>query len=294
MSGSILVSGAAGTLGKRVLERLLARKSGDRIVATTRKPEALAAFAAQGVDVRRADFDDEAGLATAFAGVERALLISTDSLDKPGHRVQQHAAAIRSLEAAGAKHVIYTSMPNPQKSRILIAKDHADTEALLAKSSLGYTVLRNNIYSEMLLPGLERAVASGKLVDAREGGKLAYVTRDDCAAIAAAVLAEPPAGNQILDVTGAEALGSAQIAELVTQLSGRKIEHISIPLQALTDGMVEHGLPRPVAEIYASFDAGVAAGELDLVSDHVARFTGKKPQSFADFLRANPSAWAVA
>lgn len=294
MSGSILVSGAAGTLGKLVLERLLARKSGDRIVATTRKPEALAAFAAQGVDVRRADFDDEAGLATAFAGVERALLISTDSLDKPGHRVQQHAAAIRALEAAGAKHVVYTSMPNPQKSRILIAKDHAETEALLAKSSLGYTVLRDNIYSEMLLQGLQRAVASGKLVDAREGGKVAYVTRDDCAAIAAAVLAEPPAGNQILDVTGAEALGSAQIAELVSQLSGRKIEHLSIPLGALTDGMVEHGLPRPVAEIYASFDAGIAAGELDQVSDHVERFTGKKPQSFADFLRANQSAWAAA
>jgi NAD(P)H dehydrogenase (quinone) len=294
MSGSILVTGAAGTLGKRVLERLLARKGGDHIVATTRKPEALAAFAAQGVEVRRADFDDEAGLAAAFAGVERALLISTDSLDKPGHRVQQHAAAIRALEAVGAKHVAYTSMPNPNKSRILIAKDHAETEALLAKSSLGYTVLRDNIYSEMLLQSLQSAVASGKLIDAREKGKVAYVTRDDCAAIAAAVLVEPPPGNQFLDVTGPEALGSAQIAELVSQLSGRKIEHVSIPLSALIDGMAEHGLPRPIAEIYASFDAGIAANELDLVSNHVERFSGQKPQSFADFLRANKSAWAAA
>jgi NAD(P)H dehydrogenase (quinone) len=275
-----------------VVELLLERSDGARVIATTRKPDGLADLAARGVDVRRADFDDEASLPAAFRGVERALLISTDALDEPGKRTRQHERAIRALASAGVKHIVYTSIVNPNSSKILISKDHAATEAALAQSGIAHTVLRNNIYSDYQFMGLQRALASGKLVDARGSGKVGFVTREDCARTAAAVVAEPPAGDQRLDVTGPEALSSAELAALASQISGRPLEHQSIPLTALIDGMVQHGLPRPLAEIYASFDAGTAAGELDVTSDSVARFTGNKPQSMVDFLRANQTAWA--
>jgi NAD(P)H dehydrogenase (quinone) len=145
----------------------------------------------------------------------------------------------------------------------------------------------------MLLDNAKRAVASGKLVDAREQGKVGYVSREDVAEVAAAVLIQPPAASQVLDVTGPAALGSVEIAALLSELSGRTIAHQSIPLAALVDGMVQHGLPRPLAEIYASFDAGVAAGELAVTSDVVQRFTGRAPESLGEFLRRNRAAWAA-
>jgi NAD(P)H dehydrogenase (quinone) len=292
MSGSILVTGASGQLGKRVVELLLERGKATRIIAATRKPESLAALAARGVEVRRADFDDAASLTGAFEGVERALLISTDSLDEPGKRKRQHAAAVKALAAAKVQHVVYTSIINPVGSRITISEDHAATEAELEKSGLPHTVLRNNVYSDMLLVGaLQRAVAGGKLVNASGSGKVGYVTREDVARIAAAVLSEPPANSQKLDVTGPEALSGAEVAALASEISGKQIEHLSIPLAALIDGMVQHGLPRPLAEAYASFDAATAAGELDVKSDSVERFTGSKPQALGDFLRAHKAAW---
>ena len=66
---------------------------------------------------------------------------------------------------------------------------------------------------------------------------------------------------------------------------------MSISLPALIDGMVQHGLPRPLAEAYGSFDAATAAGELEVKSESVERFTGTKPQALGDFLRANKAAW---
>ena len=202
MSGSILVTGASGQLGKRVVELLLERSGATRIIAATRKPEGLAALKTRGVEVRAADFDDEASLGSAFRGVERALLISTDSLGEPGKRQRQHAAAVKALAAAGVQHVAYTSIINPVGSLITISVDHATTEVELEKSGLHHTVLRNNVYSDMTLGSLQRALASGKLVNASGAGKVGYVTREDCARIAAAVVSEPPAGNQKLDVTG--------------------------------------------------------------------------------------------
>ena len=294
MSGSILVTGASGHLGRRVVELLLARSSGMRVIAATRKPDGLSALAALGAEVRRADFDDQASLASAFQGVERVLLVSTDSVDEPGKRVRQHAAAVRAVANAGVQHVAYTSIVNPVNSKILLSKDHAQTEAELSKSGVPFTVLRNNMYSEYQFAPLQRALASGKLIDAKASGKVGFVTRDDCARIAAAVLAEPPSGNQVLDVTGPETLSSAELVQIASELSGRKLEHQPIPLAALIEGMVQHGLPRPVAEIYASFDAGTAAGDLDVKSDHVERFTGQRPVAMRDFLRENQAAWAGA
>jgi NAD(P)H dehydrogenase (quinone) len=290
---TLLVTGASGHLGRRVLELLLAQGTRS-IVATTRTPESLADFAAKGVEVRRADFDEEAGLAAAFAGVTRALLVSTDALDRPGRRLAQQRAAVRALEVAGVEHVVYTSLVGPVGSSIAIAPDHAGTEAAIIESRMGSTILRNNLYAELLLGSLPPALASGRLVDARGRGKVAWVTREDCARAAAAALLDGTAGRRILDVTGPAALDGDELAAIASEVFGRSIEHLSIPLDALVDGMVAHGMPRPIAEVYATFDVAIAKGELAGPSDGVQRLTGRAPQSIRELLLANRAALAGA
>src|SRR3954451_17331110 len=98
MFQKLLVPGAAGHLGRRVIANLLntGLEAASHIVAATRDPNKQSDLAAQGIEVRRADFEDPASLNAAFAGVDRVLLISTDALDKPGRRLAQHEAAIES------------------------------------------------------------------------------------------------------------------------------------------------------------------------------------------------------
>ncbi|MDI3288244.1 SDR family oxidoreductase [Polyangium sp. 15x6] len=290
-NSAVLVTGASGHLGRRVLELLLEQKVGP-IVATTRTPDSLKDFVAKGVEVRRADFDDETSLAETFRGVGRALLISTDSLDRPGRRLAQQKAAVRAFEAAGVEHVVYTSLPNPVGSPILIAEDHAGTEAALAGSRLDFTILRNNLYTDMLFVWLPPALASGKLVDARGDGAIAWVTRDDCARAAAAALGDGAKGRRTLDVTGPAALTSKELAALASDVFGRAIEHVSVPIEALVQGMADHGMPEPMAKTLASFDKGIAKGDLATVTDTVQRFTGRAPQSVRAFLVANRAALA--
>lgn len=293
MSGKIIVSGASGTLGRLVLTRLLERGRAGQVVAVTRSPQKLAELSGLGVEVRAGDFDDPASLKTAFAGAARALVISTDTLDRPGYRVEQHTRAFRALAEAGAQHVAYTSIVHPENSRILLSKDHAESEAALRGIGVVYTLLRNNMYSQMLLDGAKRALQSGKLIDARAEGRVGYVSREDVAAVAAAVLDQPPASSQTLDVTGPAALSSKEVATLLGEISGRKVEHQPIPQAALVAGMVQHGMPQPLAEVYASFDAGIAAGELDVATDVVARLSGTPPESLAAFLRRTRAMWAL-
>lgn len=289
--GPLLITGASGHFGRKALETVLAAGIAPAsIIATTRKPESLAEVARLGVQVRKADFDDAASLVAAFKGAKRALLISTDALDRPGRRLEQHTRAIAALAEAGVEHVVYTSLTNPHAgSPISIAPDHRLTEAALAASKLGWTVLRNNLYSDLFLAALGGAIASGKLVDARGDGAVGFVTRDDTARTAAAALIGdyPNERRANLEVTGPELLTSAQVAAIVSEIVGRPIVHVSVPVEALVQGLVGHGLPEPVAQLLASFDTAIARGELAIVSGTVATLTGRAPESLASFLRAN-------
>ena len=99
----LLVAGAAGNLGRLVVERLLETKAGP-IIATTRTPEKLADLAKRGVEVRAADYNKPESLVKAFTGAERLLLISTGDLFPEGVRLRQHRAAVQAAVDAGVKH----------------------------------------------------------------------------------------------------------------------------------------------------------------------------------------------
>ncbi|WP_445681123.1 NmrA family NAD(P)-binding protein [Radicibacter daui] len=292
----LLVTGASGKLGHATIAHLLGSQKvpASQIVAGTRKPETLADLAAQGVEVRKVDFEDAAGLAAAFAGIDRLLVISTDALEQPGQRLAQHKAAIAAAEAAGVAHVIYTSMPKPEPGNpVLFAPDHWGTEQALEASKLaGWTVLRNNWYFENIFMSAASILASGHWYTAAGEGRYANVGRDDCAAVAAAVLANPPAGKVKLDVTGGEALTVDEVAALLSGATGKPVEVVKLTSQQLAEGMAAAGVPAPWVPLLVSFDDNGRAGGFNLVSDTVERLTGRKPQKYKDFLVANAKALA--
>jgi NAD(P)H dehydrogenase (quinone) len=289
-SPDLLITGASGHFGQRVLNHLLytLHVPADRIVAASRKPAALAEWRAKGVTTRAADFDDRASLGAAFAGVERLLLISTDALDYPGHRLAQHLTAIDAASRAGARHVIYISMPKPEGSPLLLAPDHAGTEAALAASPLPeWTVLRNNWYFENLFMSLPSVLGSGKWFTAAGDGKIANIARDDLARAAATALAGATQGKTRRTLTGGKAYTTAEIAALVSQTVDKPIEVIHVPAESLIQGMVAHGMQEPMARLFASFDTNTAAGGVADVTGDFTALTGVDPLPFQKWLAAN-------
>lgn len=285
--GKVLVTGAAGQLGRQALDRLLAQGVRD-LVAGTRNPASLAAYEARGVELRSLDFDDPASLSRGFVGVERALLISTDALDRPGRRLEQHERAVAAAARAGVDHVVYTSLVNPgPDSAVSIAPDHRGTEEALAKAGVGYTVLRNNLYTDLLLGGLDQTLASGALYTGRGAGAVGYVTREDCAAAAAAALASAFRGQRIVDVTGPAALTGDDLAAAISAATGRHVKHVPLPPSAYGEALRGAGLPAPVVDLLVSFEVAAGKGQLAVVSSAVATLTGRPPTSVEAFLRAS-------
>lgn len=291
---TLLVTGASGKFGQRVLHHLLEtlQIAPERIIATTRKPEALGALAQRGVRVRAADFDDATSLPLAFAGAHRLLIISTDPIDRPGRRQEQHERAIAAAQQVGVQHLLYTSCPEPADSPLLIAPDHWGTEQAIRHSSIpGWTVLRNHWYFDNLLFSLPGITAQGgKWFTAAGDDKVASLSRDDLAYAAAVALASSAeTGKNIYTLSGDEALSTSEQAAILARELGQAIEVVQVSVEAIVQGMLGAGFPEPVARALASFDTNTAAGRVATVTTDFRRLTDRPPQRLADWVKANRS-----
>ena len=281
---TIAITGASGGLGRAVADLVLQIVDPREGVLTTRRPEALADLAERGAEVRRADFADAGTLSAAFAGVDRLLLISTDAV---GSRLDQQRAAIAAAAGAGVAHVVYTSVPEPVPANpALVVPDHGGTEQALRDSGLRWTMLRNNLYAHMQVPGIEQAAAAGRLVTNTGTGGAAYVTREDCAAAAAAVLTQDGHEDRAYDITGPEAVSATGFVALAREIAGREVELVDVDDAAYAAGLRAAGLPDVAAELITSFGASIRDGFLATVSSAVPDLTGRPATPLADVVRA--------
>jgi len=280
----LLVTGASGNLGKAVVAELR-RLGAKKVIAATRTPGKHRELAALGVEEREADFDRPETLQTAFQSVERLLLISTDSLHAPDVRIKQHRAAIQAAVSAGVEHVVYTSIPNAHPTEgPSIPDDHFWTEVALFESGLDWTILRNNLYAEVILRFAQFAFKTGKLVSATQSRGRSYVTREDCARTAAAALLNAT-GKAIFDVTGPAPVTHEEIASILSRLSGKSIQHVNVTPNEVEKGLVAAGIPEFAAGSVRELDEEASRGYQAIVTPTVTNLTGKVPMPVEDFLQ---------
>jgi NAD(P)H dehydrogenase (quinone) len=279
---SIVVTGATGHLGRLAVEALMERgvPAAD-VVATGRRTETLADLAERGVVVRTADYDDEASLEEALAGADRLLLVSGSEV---GQRVRQHGNAIAAARAAGVGFIAYTSIAHADTSTLLLAEEHRATEQLLAEAGVPHALLRNSWYTENYTAQLPVYLEHG-IAGAAGDGAVSAATRADYAAAAAAVVATDGHAGAVYELGGAP-FTMAELAQVVSAATGRTVTYTDLPVEQYQRVLVAAGLPEPAAAVFADGDRGVAAGELLVEGDDLARLLGRAPTSLPEAVAA--------
>lgn len=278
----IAVTGATGALGSLVLEHLLGRGTpAGQIAALVRDPEKAADLRAKGLDVRAADYDNEAGFVTALQGIDRLLLISGNQV---GGRQQQHERVIRAAKTAGVKQVIYTSLIQADRSSNPLAGEHLGTERFLQASGLDWVILRNNWYTENYAGDLLAARDSGELLAAVRTGRVASALRTEYAEAAAAVLTSEGHSRQVYELAG-PSWSFAELAAEASRLLGKPVQFRSITEAEQRARLEGFGVPAKLAAFFASIDPSIEAGSLAYTGPDLARLLGRAPLPLAEALK---------
>lgn len=277
---SIAISGASGKLGRMIVQSVRALTK-QPLVLLSRTPDALIGISNH-VETRFADFDDGERCVDSMTEVDRLIVISTNTFSPHGRRERQHRAAIDAAIQAGVRHIVYTSFLKADSIPLrAMTSDHAATEAMLEKSGLGYTVLRNAFYDDLALQFLRRADGDGRIVHATGSGGVAYVTRQQCADAAAVAVLDRFSGTRLLDITGPKATTISELAKLASVRTGRPYTDIQVSQEELVEHLVAASVPPESAAMLAWIDDGIAKGAGEPASADFERLAGREAPALA-------------
>lgn len=274
----IVVTGASGQLGRLVIEALLKKLPANEVVAAVRHPEKVADLAARGVQVRQADYDQPASLASAFKGADKLLLISASEV---GRRVPQHRAVIEAAKAASVGLLAYTSILHADTSPLPLAAEHQETESLIRASGLPAVLLRNGWYSENYLAGVPTALQYGVVLGSAGEGRIASAARADYAEAAAAVLMLDNQAGRIYELAGDQAYTLGDLAREISLQSGKAVAYQNLPESEFKAALLGAGLPEGLATLLAESDVGAGKGGLFDDGRQLSRLIGRPTTTLA-------------
>lgn len=280
----LIVTGAAGQLGSRIVAELLRRVPARRIGVSVRSPENATDLSTRGIRVRQGDYERPESLRHAWEGAEHLLLISSNAAASGGNPVAQHANAIAVAKEIGVARIFYTSQVSASLTSLFPpGRDHAATETLLAASGLAWTALRHGFYAQSLLAMQAQGFASGT-ISAPPDGPVAWTSCDDLAAVDAALLV----GEWVIDgptppLTGPDALDLAAVARLASEVRGMPVSRTLITLDDLDRRASDRNVPVGARAMMLGYFLAAEAGEFSKIDPALADIVGKQPVRMRDF-----------
>ncbi|MEC4015471.1 NAD(P)H-binding protein [Streptomyces sp. H27-D2] len=277
---TILVTGASGNIGSRVVSRL--HEGGHTVRASGRKPAELTL--PDGVESVELDLSRPETFAAALRGVSRVFLYAEPE------GVNAWAAAARS---AGVRHVVLLSssvIAEPGVDNDPLAQHHAAVEEALSESGLATTVLRPGAFAVNAL-GWSYAVRGKVPVEqAYLDAQTAPVHEDDIADVAVAALSSDAFAGQVLTLSGPESLSFRQQLAIVGELLGREVAVRELGREEAQEQMGRFVPPPILASLLGQWAAAV--GRPSPISDVVEKVTGRPARTFRQWAQEHVEAFA--
>lgn len=298
---SVVVAGATGRAGRAVVEALRRRQE-VKVVALVRDgAKARERLGTEGLTIVEADFADAAALASAFESCDilaskpwRLFLVCGNVPDQA--RLERNV--LDASEGSGCEYVVKVSTVRT----VLEAKKggpyaaHLEVERALGASALQHTVLRPNVFMEMLCSGV---LGIGHLLKDSDACSHPFATTPislvdgrDVASVAAALLTAEDLSvydGKALDLTGPAAVSYRDVAAAVSELRPRPVACEPSAMESLT---VPMGLPPGISDGIQAFFTIIS--ETAFVTDTVRQVAAVPPRTIADFVRDNAAAFLPA
>ncbi len=278
MQNRVLVTAANGALGQAIV-----RAAGDAGLPVRQAVRHLEK-ANPNVEAVRLDYADPTTIAPALAGVS-AIVLMSPPLDP--NAPAQLGAVVDAAKAAGIRHIVLISAfgVNHNEQAPLRVVEH-----LLIDSGVPFTILRPNFFMENFSQG---SLASGireqnAIYLAAGDGRTSFISAQDIATVVVTALQQRLTGREF-DLTGPAALDHAEVAKIISDVSGRAVVYHAVTEEQMLAGARSHGMPEPavgyLGVLYGVVRAGFAAG----VTGDFEKITGRKPMTFEAFARS--TAW---
>ncbi|KAF8646465.1 hypothetical protein AX16_007202 [Volvariella volvacea WC 439] len=284
MVGTILITGGRGKTGSVLAQKL--QSSGYSTLLTTRDPSKVAP-PFKGV---KFDWLDQSTFENPWnvdPNIERVYLVVPEVPDDFMHVKPFVDLAVKK----GVERFVLLSATVFEKGKPGTGLTHEYLESL----GVGFHVLRPSWFFEnfttIFLNDIKRR---NEIPSTTKQGKVPFISVDDITDVAKESLLADKAANTDTIIVGPELLTYDEVAEILTEVVGRKITHkqFASEAEALEFWVREDGVPEEIAKDFLAMEVLIADG---IEASHVnaeRKHVGKK--KLRDFLEKNTVAFAPA
>jgi uncharacterized protein YbjT (DUF2867 family) len=283
MSQPILVTGATGTIGTQVVAALAAHGASVRAAARGATKASLPA----GVEGVELTLGDTPSVDRALAGVSAAFLLTPFAQDQ----VALGTHFIDRAKAAGVKRIVKLSaIGSDSEPGIQLGRWHRAIERHLEASGLECTILRPNNFMQNFV-GYYPPDKEGTIYLPWGTGAASFIDALDVGRVAAVALTSSGHGGKAYTLTGPTAFGIAEAAATIGKATGRTIRYVDVPESAAKSAMLAAGMPEWMTDAMMELHAIDKAGYAAVVTDDVAKLTGKPARTFAEYAAESAASW---
>jgi uncharacterized protein YbjT (DUF2867 family) len=279
----ILVTGATGNVGSRLIRQL--KDKGRSVRAFARN--AASKITGDDVEAAPGDFTDRASLQKAMAGVDAVYLLSA------GDQLSVHEAnAIEAAKAAGVKLIVKHSVAGAQYKAAGFPSWHRAGEERIEASGIPYVFLRPASFASNALYWAGSIKGQGTVYGALGETAVPVIDPEDIAEAAATVLTTPGHEGKAYELSGPEALTTAQQVGAVGRAIGKDLKYVNVPDDAARQSMLGMGMsPAYVDAMISLIQMLRGIGRIEPYPGDVETLTGHKPRSFGQWAEANADAF---
>lgn len=278
----IVVTGATGNIGTPVVAGLIERGYKPQVIV--RKKEANAEWERAGVEQITTDLNDIDSLSQAFAGAKKLFSLTPllqNFLELTGKTVE-------AAKRAGVKTIVRSSaLGADTNAPITMGRWHGEAEKMFEDAGFECTFVQPASFFQNYLSYANSIKNQNSFYLPMGEGKISLVDVRDIAAVAVAALTETGHAGKKYAVTGGEGLSCANIADIFTDVLGRKIDYLDVPEEAANQQMTEAGMPDWLVQMVAELSSLGKAGYLEEIKPTVEQVTAQKPRAFRTFVEEN-------
>lgn len=289
----ILLNGVDGNFGARAAKVLLERWPHEDLIFTAPTQKGLEQYKEMGIETRIADFNSE-NLSDAFWGADTMILISMPFVG-PKRRAAQKTALDAAVKA-GVNRLVYTSIVGAGEKDIdtYEVNDHVWFEAYVKEQPIHYLFLRDSQYAEAMVSNYVNAYedTDNVLANNMGDGKMAFISRDDCA-LAAACAAMSDWQDRVIDVNGPELLSIGEYIAIANEVTGHDVKYVYISDEEQYAFFDSIGVPRTTEEMWeqtasnfpfcsdgmVTFGRAIRLGQMSTFTNDFETLTGQKPMT---------------
>jgi uncharacterized protein YbjT (DUF2867 family) len=278
-----LVTGATGSIGSLVVDRLLQLNHRPRVFV--RDPKKAQALYGERVDIAVGDLTGAGTLKAALRGIDVLLLINTGPSLAARDELAAHVA-----RTEGVRHLVKLSTMDVQQG-VGTGPWHAKGESAIRASGIGYTFVQPAGFMTNALDWARSIQTEGVVRSATGAGKIAFIHPDDIADVATVALTKRTFDGESLPISGPEPLSYAEMAAKIGAEIGKPITFWPLSEEQTRQQWMERGESEESIEYHLSIFQAIREGRLAAVTNNVERVLGRAPTTFDQWARENADAF---